>query len=252
VAFGMGIDKADVRWVFNESVSDSVDSLYQELGRAGRDGSPAEARLFYRPEDLGLRRYFAGGAVDRDTMGRVAGLLATVHRPVDPADILQDVEVSRTKLSTALHRLETAGAVEVQEDGAVRAAVPDGPELQQAIDAAAEAEEHRLAFDRSRIEMMRGYAETRGCRRAFLLGYFGEAFEPPCGNCDNCDAGLVAQPHDGVVAEWQGGERVRHAEWGEGTVGQVENDQITIVFDEIGYKTLAVAVVDERGLLERV
>jgi ATP-dependent DNA helicase RecQ len=251
VAFGMGIDKADVRWVFHESVSDSVDSLYQELGRAGCDGGPARARLFYRPEDLGLRRFFAGGAVDRRTMDRVARLLSAVRRPVDPAAILEDLEVSRTKLSTALHRLEEAGAVEVREDGAVRARVWAESKLEAAVEAASEAEAHRLMFDKSRIEMMRGYAETRGCRRAFLLGYFGETFEPPCGNCDNCDAGLTGEG-PGTAAGWEGGERVRHAEWGEGTVGQVENGQLTVVFDTVGYRTRDGELVDERGLLERL
>jgi ATP-dependent DNA helicase RecQ len=59
-AFGMGVDKPNVRWVFHAAPADSVDSYYQELGRAGRDGDRAEAVLFYRPEDLGLRRFFAG------------------------------------------------------------------------------------------------------------------------------------------------------------------------------------------------
>ena len=59
-AFGMGIDKADVRWVFHSEISESIDAYYQELGRAGRDGEPAEAVLFYRTEDLGLRRFFSG------------------------------------------------------------------------------------------------------------------------------------------------------------------------------------------------
>ncbi|MFL5834021.1 MAG: RecQ family ATP-dependent DNA helicase, partial [Solirubrobacterales bacterium] len=61
-AFGMGVDKPNVRFVFHSEPSDSVDSYYQEVGRAGRDGSDARALLFYRAEDLGIRRFFAGGS----------------------------------------------------------------------------------------------------------------------------------------------------------------------------------------------
>jgi len=58
-----------------------------------------------------------------------------------------------------------------------------------------------------------------GCRRAFILGYFGEEYDPPCGNCDNDDAG-----HEVVEGgDFEVGERVAHGEWGEGTVGQVED-----------------------------
>jgi ATP-dependent DNA helicase RecQ len=245
----MGVDAPHVRFVLHSQAPESLDAYYQELGRAGRDGRPARAVLFFRPEDLGLRRFFAGGTVDRDALERVATVLAAVARPVDPADLLDELALSRTKLATAVHRLEDAGFVEVEDDGRVRAVVgTDG--LGDAVEHAAQAEEDRHAFDRSRVEMMRAYAERRECRRAFVLGYFGEAFDPPCGNCDICDAGLGDEEAASVLAAgFSVGMRVTHPEWDEGTVARVEGDQITVVFDSVGYKTLDAGLVAERGLL---
>src|SRR5436309_15308628 len=83
-AFGMGVDKPNVRFVFHAEPSDSVDSYYQELGRGGRDGEPARAILFYRPQDLGLRRFFAGtGQIHVDEVLEVAAVVAAAHAPVD-------------------------------------------------------------------------------------------------------------------------------------------------------------------------
>src|SRR3954469_8523270 len=247
IAFGMGVDKPNVRFVFHHDVSDSVDSYYQELGRAGRDGAPARACLFWRAEDLGLRRFFAGGRVERAAMERVARLLVAVNHPVDPADMVDDSGLSKTKLTTAIHHLENAGFVEEVDDGTVRA-TGDENVLEDAVERAAEAEESRHSFDRSRVDMIRAYAERRSCRRAFILGYFGEEYDPPCGNCDICDAGLEPRA-DAGAGRFAVGARVAHAEWGEGTVGQVEGGQITVVFDDVGYKTLDAELVAERELL---
>jgi ATP-dependent DNA helicase RecQ len=251
VAFGMGIDKPDVRWVYHEHVSDSVDSLYQELGRAGRDGEAARSILYYRPEDLGVRRFFAAGAIERDALEQVTEVLARTRRPVDPVDLADETKLSKTKLSTALHRLEEAGAVDVRDDGTALL-VAGREELDGALDAAAEAEFQRESFDRSRIEMLRAYAEHDGCRRAFILGYFGEEYTPPCGNCDNCDAGRGAPTPTAGPAEFAVGDHVRHPEWGEGSVVSLDGDQLTVVFDSVGYRTLALEVVRERDLLTPV
>jgi ATP-dependent DNA helicase RecQ len=248
IAFGMGVDKPDIRFVFHLDISESVDSYFQELGRAGRDGDPARAVLFYRPEDLGRRRFFASGKVDRDSMERVARALRAARGWVDALELRNELDIGRSRLATVLHRLEDAELVTARDDGAVRAR--RGADLDEGLARAAGQEEDREAFERSRVEMMRGYAEHDGCRRAFLLGYFGEPFEPPCGNCDVCDAGRGADDADNGDTPFEVGERVHHPEFGDGTVQRVGEEQLTVVFDRVGYKTLATDIVVRRGLLD--
>jgi ATP-dependent DNA helicase RecQ len=244
IAFGMGIDKPNVRFVHHAEVSDSVDAYYQEIGRAGRDGMPADAVLFYRPEDVGRRRFFGGVAtIELDEVATVADALDAHSGPVDPRELEEETGLPKSTLTAIISQLEQAGAVSVLASGDV---LPRGE-----VDAraAVESQDDRREYERSRLEMMRAYAELRDCRRRFILNYFGEPREEPCGACDNCEAGLAAAP---VSQPFDLGARVRHAEWEEGTVQRYEGDKLVVLFDGVGYKTLDVDLVEEKGLLETV
>lgn len=109
------------------------------------------------------------------------------------------------------------------------------------------AEAHQRLI-RSRIEMIRGYAETTGCRRQYLLGYFGEHLTHPCGNCDTCEAG-TSEEQPASNGEFALSNSVHHGEWGHGVVMSVEQDRLTVLFDEVGYKTLSLQAVQEHDLL---
>ncbi|HVQ95091.1 MAG TPA: RecQ family ATP-dependent DNA helicase [Mycobacteriales bacterium] len=245
-AFGMGVDKANVRFVFHSEPPDTLDGFYQEIGRAGRDAQRATSTLFYLPADLGLAKYFSSGRGPAEAELSAVLDVVRAHGPLSPKALGQATGMSDRRVTTVLNALETIDAVRRRDDRAVIAGSATGPSSELAGLAAERRERYRL-YAQSAVDMMRTYAETTDCRRRIILELLGEDHPRRCGNCDNCDRGDSADQRN---RPFRLGSRVRHPEWGTGTVQLYEeDDRVVVLFDEVGYKTLALPVVAAHTLL---
>ena len=202
-AFGMGVDRADVRAVVHIDLPRTIEGYYQEVGRAGRDGAPSHCLLLFNPIDTRTHEFLidAGHTSVADCEAVWAGLVDADGRGASAHSLgaLVDRRSGRRAAESALRTLSRAGAVWF-EDG-VWFAEPGAPENVRALGIDFEQIDVHREFEHQKLARMRRFVYDTACRHGQILTYFGEPYtDLTCPGCDRC-AGSTEGGDPGIVME---------------------------------------------------
>lgn len=188
-AFGMGIDKADIRLVIHAEVPSSIESYYQEIGRAGRDGKDSLCLLLYNQEDLYTQMEFIKWSnPDADFYFALYNLLQRDTGLINSSgiDLIREQMNFKSKndfrIETALAMLDRYGVTEGEIEKKNLKVIDELPGILQDE----EFLKKKLLNDNKKLLSVVNYFRNENCRRVFISDYFGFPGEKPCGNCDNC------------------------------------------------------------------
>ncbi len=258
-AFGLGIDKPNIRFVVHYDLPGSVEAYTQEAGRAGRDGLPSRCTLIYRMSDTRVQNYFLTGKYpDIEEVQKVFGTLeifGAQEGGVSMTDLRKILQLPLTKLKVILALLKKGGFIETISRS--KYSLTEGARKNRDLVLNLASYETKKSYDQSKLAMMLQYAETTSCRRKFILNYFGEDYDTGnCGACDNCLRAAAAAARrpatmvHGEVTIAPGGFRITdivfHPKFGQGTVERAEKDLVTVLFPSVGYKTLLASAVSRQ------